>query len=375
MPTSGDSLLTRVGAVAFVAAVAVLSAWPAWRGPIDWTTDGYFYESQVREVRGAAAQDARASVFAGSLTADRRARERATLAPRDRRVANAAWVRYSARFYRRRWTVPLAAAGVRPLFGTRSLEVVSLLGYVAAAVALYALARLRFGVAASAAAAALVTLLPQYRAAALSPLTDSWGVALEALALLVAVRFRPGARLWSAAWPAVMLLLAFTRENAAVVALALLLVGVRSRRALALGATGAVIAAVPSLVFGVHYRVLLAYTLDDSRVPPSTSTHWILDHYGHGIHRMLHGLATPVRHGLPPVTGIGMLVGLAGLLVLPRGRFASIVAASAAASVLFMLALPQAGYRIALVLVPAVAVGYASLVAAVSRRAGRMVLR
>jgi hypothetical protein len=369
----GPALTRRDGlAVAFVVAVAVLSAWPAWRGPVDWTPDGYFYEAQAREARGADAQAARASVFAGPLTAERRARERATLKPRDRRVANADWVRFSAPFYRRRWTVPLAAAALHPLFGGRSLDVVSLLGYVAAAVALYALARLRFGRVASAVAAAVVTVLPQYRDAALAPLTDSWGVALEALALLVAVQFcRTGRRAWAVAWPAVMLLLAFTRDNAAVVALALLVVGIRSRRALALGASGAALAALPSLVFGVHYRTLLAYTLDDSHVPPSTSTRWLLDHYGHGVHAMLHGLVTPVRHGLPPLTGLGILVGLAGLLLLRRGRYAAIVAASAAAAAVFMFSLPQAGYRIALVLLPAAAVGYASLVDGLSRRASR----
>ncbi len=356
-------------AVAAVVAIAAISAAPAWTGPVDWTPDGYFYEAQTLELRGASADAALASVFTGPLTADRRARERAQLAPRDRRVANRAWVRYSARFYRRRWTVPLAAAAVYPLFGTRSLDIVSLVGYLAAAAALYALARLRFGPIAAAAAAVVVSLLPQYRATALSPLTDTWGVALEALCLVLAIQYcRTGRRALAAAWPVAMLALAFTRDNAAAVALALLVVGIRSKRALALGVVGAIAAAVPSLWFGTHYPVLLAYTLADSHIPPSTSLSWSAHHYWNGVDTMLRGLATPLRRGIPPVTGVGLLVGLVALIAVPRGLFRTILVASVGASVVFMLSLPQDGYRIALVLLPAAAAGYAALVTRVSNR-------
>jgi hypothetical protein len=347
-----------------VAAVASISAAPAWTGAVNWTSDGYFYEAQVREVRGARSQAALASVFGGPLTAARRARERASLAPAERRVANPAWVQYSARFYRRRWVVPLLAAAIDPLSGTRSLALVSIVGYMAAAVALYALLRARFSPLASALAAAAVTLVPQYRSASLAPLTDSWGVALEALCLLLALRFwETGRRSLALAWPAAVLALAFTRDNAGVVVLALVALSLRSTRMRLLAAIGAVAAVVPSLVFGAHFRVLLAYTLDDSRIPPSTSWSWSLRHYGSGVETMLRGFATPVRHGVPPLTGIALLAGLAALVLLRRrrDRFFALMLASVGSSLVFLLSLPQVGFRIAFVLLPAVSAGYAAL--------------
>ena len=242
---------------------------------------------------------------------------------------------------------------------------------LATAGALYALARLRFGPVTSAIAAVAVSLLPQYRAAALSPLTDSWGVALEALVLALAVQYcRTGRRALAVAWPVAMLALAFTRDTAALVALALLAVGLRSRRALALGAVGAAAALVPSLWFGAHYPALLAYTLADSHIPPSTSLGWSAHHYWDGVDRMLHGFVSPRRYGVPPMTGIGLAVGLAGLFAVGRGRYRAIVAACAASGLLFILALPQAGFRIALVLVPPAAAGAAALVALCSRKPG-----
>lgn len=359
-----------VAAAAILVVVAAISAGRAWTGPIDWTPDGYFYEAQVREIRGADRAAALHGVFAGPLTAERRARERAALAPRDRRVSSARWVSYSARFYRRRWTVPLLAAAVYPLFGTRSLDLVSIVGYLAAAVALYALARLRFGPLPSAVAATIATLLPQYRAAALSPLTDSWGVALEALCIVLAVRFcRSGRRLHALLFALAVVALAFTRDNAAVVALALLAVGVRSRRALALGAVAAVAAVIPSLAFGTHYAVLLAYTLAQSHVPPSTSLSWSLHHYDDGLRALVRGLDSPRRFGIPPVTGIGLLVGIVGLVAVRRGGLAWwVLVASVAAGIAFMLSLPQEGYRIALVLLPAAAAGFAALASALLER-------
>jgi Dolichyl-phosphate-mannose-protein mannosyltransferase len=360
---SRRSWVRRDGLAALaVAAVAGLSSVPAWSGPVDWTPDGYFYEAQVRELRGVSSQAALASVFQGPLTAARRARERASLPPAQRRVANPEWVRYSARFYRRRWVVPLLAAAIDPLAGTRSLALVSIVGYLAAAVAIYALLRRRFSAPASALAAAAATLVPQYRSASLEPLTDSWGVALEALCLLLGLRYlETGRRALLALWPAAMLVLAFTRDNAAVVVLALLVLAVRSRRALLLAAVAAVAAVIPSLAFGTHLKVLLAYTLDGSRIPPSTSWTWSVHHYWHGVETMLRGFATPLRHGVPPLTGLALLAGLLALLLLRRGGdgFRKLLLASLPASAVFLLSLPQEGFRIAFVVLPAAAAGYA----------------
>src|SRR5689334_14051627 len=196
-----------VFAVAAVVALAVVSSWSRWAGPIRWGQDSCFYYAQMLEVRGEGSQAALASVFA---TPSQVARGTKVPAPNPGCVAAPSWVHFTARFFRRRWVMPAAAAAVYPLFRTRSLVTVGLVGYLAAAVALYALARVRFSPLPSAVAAALVAVIPQFRDRSMFPATDAWGVALEALCLLLAIRYlQTGRRLLALLWPASVLLLAF----------------------------------------------------------------------------------------------------------------------------------------------------------------------
>jgi hypothetical protein len=342
--------------------VAVAASVRSWTGPIAWTPDGCFYEAKVLELRGAPSSAALAQTFfradmCGSPSEKARAAAHGVIM--DRR-----WVRYSGRFYARRWLVPIGAAAIYPIFHTRSLEIVSLLGYVAASLALFALLRARFSVGVSGAAAALATLIPQYRTTALSPLTDTWGVALEAVCLLVACRYlQSGRRGLVAVWTATTLALALTRDNAVVPVLTVLFCALRYRAALLLAATGAAVAVVPSLAFGVHYRELLAYTLNGSRIPPSTSWQWIVHHYGGGVDRMLDSFVSPLRHGVPPLTTLAGLAGLAGLFGLWKrlGVLGTMAIGSVGAGILFLFSLPQPALRIAFVLLPAVAIGYAAI--------------
>src|SRR5205823_3701606 len=103
-----------------------------------WGTDSVFYEAQVLELEGADAAEARRqaiAVYAGAGASEDELRP----------FRNERWVSESARNYRRRWAVPVAAAAASPIFGDRSLLLVSLAGYVATGIALFALLRRRFG--------------------------------------------------------------------------------------------------------------------------------------------------------------------------------------------------------------------------------------
>jgi hypothetical protein len=167
-----------------------------------------------------------------------------------------------------------------------------------------------------------------------------------------------------------VLLLAFTRDNAAVVGVtvAFVFLLVRSRRALLLAGTGVLAAAIPSLVFGLPWRVQLAYVLNNSYndIPPSTSWTWDLHHYPDGIVRMLHAFVFPLRVGLiPNWTGLAMIVGLLALTLLLRRRdeFTTVAVASVGASLIYVASLPGIySLRIAFAFLPSVAAGYATAV-------------
>jgi hypothetical protein len=364
---AGSRRKADVACVAALLVVGLASSVPAWRGAPSWTVDGFFYQAQTLEARGASQARALHEVFDGPLTAQRRASEVATLPPRQRRLDNPAWVRYSAGFYRRRWVQPLLAAAVYPLLGSRSLADVALVGYLLSGVALFALLRARFRPLPSAIGAALFVLVPQYRSVGLAPLTDAWGIALEALSLLAALRYlETRRRILLVLWLVATATLAFTRDLAPVVVLAAAAVALlgRSPRALALAATALVLGLLPGLLFGVHFQRLLAFTLADFRIPPSTSWTWSVHHYPAAADGMLHSFVTPVRHGLPPVTLVALLLGLVAAAAALRRRdpASQLLLGAAVGAVLLVLSLPQPGFRIALALAPVVAYGYAALV-------------
>ena len=122
------------------------------------------------------------------------------------------WVDYNRDFYRRRWVVPALGAAVEPVFGTDSLQLVSLIGYVLVGPMVFLLLRRRFGALVSAAAALACIGLPSLRFWSAQPLTDSFAVALEALGLLAAVLVLDRGRRWLPLWFAAVLALAFTRD-------------------------------------------------------------------------------------------------------------------------------------------------------------------
>ena len=94
---------------------------------------------------------------------------------------------YSSQFYRRRWVVPAAAAGLAPLVGDRALPSVSLAAYALSGLLVFLLLRLRFDRRVSFGVAALVLVLPAFRYWSAQPLSDSGGVAALTAALIAAV--------------------------------------------------------------------------------------------------------------------------------------------------------------------------------------------
>lgn len=284
-------------------ALAIAFSWRDWTAPVQWTPDALFYEAQAHELEGTPTAQARRAVFFGPLG-------RSTPNPAQR-LQNAEWIAYSAPFYRRRWVVPAASDAVRPLFGTRSLLVVSLLGYVLAGLLAYVLARHRFGVLPAAAAGAFTLWYPPMRQWAGYPLTDSMGVATLLLALLAAQWALRGRALRIGAWAASVLLVAFTRDSAviavaAAVAAALVL---RTRRAFAVAAAGVAAALPAPLLFGAPLRTTLAFTFSGNGIPPHDSWSFVFARYGTFVRWML-------RTDFPFASSLRIVAVLVGIVVL-----------------------------------------------------------
>ena len=345
--------------------VGIASSWSYWKGPSQWKPDSLFYEAQVLEVRGKPAEAARREVFAGPLAAPRRARE-AGLPENERKVSNPEWVRYSAQFYRRRWVVPVLAAAVFPLFGTRSVLVVSLVGYLACGPLLYALLRRRYPRVESALLAAAFLLLLPLRFWSSLPLTDSLGLALLIAALTSALLVLERGLRWLPLWGLTVAALAFTRDAAVLAVAAVVWVALRerSRRTLLL-ATAGIAAALPApLAFGAPLKRALAYTVNNFFVPPSTSWHFIGEKYGAAARSLIHNDFNYVLDH--PISGLVLVVGVA-LLFLPRqhgGSYFSLLRAATLASLVYLFVLPNyTAFRLELVFVPMAAAGLAALVA------------
>lgn len=275
------SLCRCLAVPAALLALAAAFTWSDWSAPVQWTPDGLFYEAQAHELTGTPAAAARQQVFFGPLGR--------SVSDSTRRLQDRRWIAFAAPFYRRRWVVPALSDVVRPLFGSRALLIVSLLGYAACGLLAYALARRRFGVLPAAAAGAFVLWYPPLREWAAYPLTDSMGVATLFLALLAANWSLSGRRIRVAGWAASVLLVSFTRDTAVIaVGAALMLAVVRRTRRAALVAAAGVAAALPApLLFGAPLRTTLAFTFSGNRIPAQDSWSFVFDRYGAFVHWML----------------------------------------------------------------------------------------
>jgi hypothetical protein len=344
-----------------VAAVVFVGHW--WTRPPHWSPDGLFYEAQRLEVAGASAQDARTRVFFAD-PGYRAARDDAfpPQSPTRTTLLNHRWVDYSAANYRRRWAVPAAAEAVSPLFGERSLLIVSLVGYVVLAALLYLWLRLRFGALVSVAVTVVTLSLPPLREWSFIPLTDSWGLAVMLAAFYAAHRVlaRPG-KAWLVAFAAATAALSFTRDDGIVVIVATLAVALLYGRGRAWWlAAAAVASTLPAvLAFGVPASREAAYVLNGYQ-PAHGGWGFVARHYPRGLANWLsHDKTYVLAHA-----GVAVFFAVGLLLVLAHGRatddFARLAVGAAIGGIVFLLLIvnpPGTAFRLELVLLPAAASG------------------
>jgi hypothetical protein len=341
-----------------------------YTGPdVRWAPDSLFYMAQMREVQGESRADALREVFASDGAAELKRKER-DLPPALRRIDNPAWQTYSSRFYRRRWTVPVLAAALQPVAGQRSIEDPSLVGWALLAPLLYLLLRRRFAPGVSVVVSVFCTVLPPVFHVGPVPSTDLLALSLLIAALLAAWQVRVAGLGWLPAWMVLVLVLSFTRDANIVLIAATgwLALRERSRRSIALLATG-VLASLPApLLFAAPFRDNLAYTFNAYRVPTDTSWSSILSEYPHRIATVLrYDLEYPLENAVPPlafVMGALVLIGLVKLYVLSDRDDPFLILARGAglgSLVTILIAANYSNGRLELVLIPAIAAGLGML--------------
>lgn len=351
--------------MALVALLAVGAGFAAHRWPSksQWTTsDSLFYQANLLRVQGAEKNEALIKVFDGPLASTLREAEAGR--PADgRKVSNPAWVAYSARFYERRWVVPILAAAAEPKLGDKALAAVSLVGYALCGPLFFLLFRRRFGTAPSVIGALGCLILFPFRYWSGFPLTDSFGVALEAAALLGGLLVIEKGPLFLPLWVLALCVLGFTRD-AGLIALAgavWLLIRERTRTGALLVATGLVALLPAPLIFRVPLREQLAYVVSGYRIPTSTSWSFVFDHYPHAVEELVRkDLSYLFHHALSAIIVVG---GLALLLILLRGRNSvdRFLSAAAVGSLAYLVLLPNyTGFRLELVVVPFAGLGIAA---------------
>ena len=345
-----------------------------WSDPYQWKPDSLFYEAQLLRVQGTPKEQALHQVFTGPLAAPRVAEELRDTPPARRTVASPSWVAYSSRFYERRWVVPALGAAVEPALGDDALRAISLAGYVLCGVLVYALLLLRFRPWIAAAVAFGVLALGPLRYWSLLPLTDSFGVALEAAALATAVLALRRPKPWLPVFALTMLTLSFTRDSTLVVAAGLAWVALRqrSRRALATLATGIVASLPAPLLFGAPTREIMAYTLNQFRPPAHATWGFIRSRYVAGEKGLVKDDLTYLVHH--PYVGLFAAGGIVALYAFrSRGDdAASLMRGAVVGAVVLLLVAPNfTALRLELPFVPLAAYGVGLALDAVRRRTPR----
>jgi hypothetical protein len=341
-----------------LAALACLAVWPAWQDPVEWTPDALYYQARVLELRGE--DDTVDKVFEGPLAAELRTRDPA-------HTGNQTWVEYNEPFYERRVAVPLAAAALYPVTEERSLLDLSLVGYIAAVLALFGLLLLRFRITVAATVAAGAALLPPLTHHSSFPLTDSWGLTLEIVALGAAILALERGLGWLPLWIGAIALLSFTRDSMWIPILAVgwCALRSRSRTPVTLFATG-VAAALPALLlFSTPVRELLALLVNDSEPSADTSWGFIIGHYPGALVELLRANVGFLRRG-EWYTALYLVGGVLALLLLVwrrrevRDTTTTLMTAGAVLALGYVLAAPVfSAFRLELVFVPMAAWGVA----------------
>jgi 4-amino-4-deoxy-L-arabinose transferase-like glycosyltransferase len=276
--------------------VAVAVSLHAWIQPVHWKDpDALYYQAKTLSYRGEDERAALFRTFRGPLAAEILAAERESVRKNPdylRHYTNPKWIDYSSRFFHRRIFVSLAAAGIYPLFGERSVLTVSLVGYLLLSFALFAFMRRRFGPLTSGLVAAVCLLAPPLREWSFIPMTDSWGLLLETCALLAAVLVYDRGTRWLAAWVGAMALVSITRDTSIIplVAVACLCLHQRDRRSLLLLGSG-VAAILPALLLwgNASIRGNLAFAFSGFNPPYEETWKFVLHYYPRNLEELLRG--------------------------------------------------------------------------------------
>ena len=342
-----------------VALAGIVFAALHWGDAYQWKPDSLFYEAQLLRVQGTPKDEALRRVFHGPLARPRVQEELRDTPPERRTVSSDAWVRYSERFYDRRWVVPALGAAVEPALGDDALRAVSLAGYVLAGLLVYALLALRFRDWLAALVALGVLALEPLRHWSLLPLTDSFGVALEAAALATALLALRRPRPWLPVFALTMLALSFTRDATLVVVAGLAWVALRERTRAAVTALGAaILASLPApLLFGAPTKAIVAYTLNQFQPVHGSEWHVIRTRWVDGE----KGLVKDDLHFLlhHPYVGVFAIGGLVALYAIRERGSALLRGGVVGAIVLLALAPNFTSLRLELTFVPLAAFGVA----------------
>jgi hypothetical protein len=271
-------------------------------------------------------------------------------------------VRYSERFYERRWFVPAVAALLSPLYGTDALRVTSLIAYVLLGLALYALLRLRATPTIAFVVAAGALLLAPVLFIAGLPLMDVCGATLETAAAAGALLTLERSLRWLALWIPALAMLSLTRDSTAILGLSAVWLAFRerTRASLLLVAFGAVAALPAPLALGAPVREAIAYTFDNFYQPRDASWGWVASNYWPFLRSLVrHNLTYLHAH---PFTAVYLVGGYLALFVVRSraDRFIRYFRAAAACSILLDALQPNyTAFRLELTFVPIAAAGLA----------------
>ena len=354
-----EKIAAFLPALALVAVAAVSIVF--WTAAPQWKPDSLFYQAHVYQVEGDSHTVAYRKVFAGPLSLPRREGD-AGLPLAQRHVGNPAWVRFSEQFYERRWFVPAVAAAIAPFRGVDALRIASLIAYLLLGPCLYALLRLRAGRTVSFVIAAGALVLAPLLFNAGQPMTDTWGIVLEAVAATAALLTLERGRVWLLLWIAALAALSLTRDTTIVVVLPAVWLALRerTRAAVGLAATGVAASAPVPLLIGAPLRTAMAYTFSGFEPAADSSWSWVAGQYWPHLRSLVRNDLTYLQGH--PLTALFLVGGyLAPFLVRAHGdRFVRFVRVAAVVSILLDALQPNyTEFRLELTFVPIAAAGLA----------------
>jgi hypothetical protein len=276
---------------------------------------------------------------------------------------------FRAKFYRRRWTVPVLAAAITPIFGTDSLKIVSLFAWMLLSPLLFLLLRRRFEVGPSVVAVVAAMFLPPVLMWGPEPLTDMPGLTMLTGGLLVAFLAREDLR-WLPAWILVAFVATWTRDLVLPFAIGMgwLAYRERSRKTALVAVTGLVACLPPYLLVSAPLRASLTFKFSHHQIVGEQSWGWVLGHApGYMANYVVkHNLTYPL-HVAFPYSALAVLMAapaLVGLVFLARDRsdFSTMMRAAAVGSAItILLAAIYTELRLELLFVPMIAAGFALL--------------